>query len=329
MRTVEVDEPVRGAQVRAGPADRRGRSARATGRRRAPARQLPGRGTSASSSPACWRMGFEPPAGGSTTPCTRSRPASAPATCGSRRAGMRPTSRRRCSARCTNAVTACTRPESRPRCSATALGHGESLAMHESQSRLWENMVGRGRAVQRRSGAAGRRAVRRRARRSRRRRAVPRGQSGQAVVHPGRGRRGDLRPAHRAALRARAGADRGPARRARTCPRRGTRGFASYLGIEVTNDADGVLQDVHWSAGLIGYFPTYALGNLIAGQLWEQRARRHSRPRRPARRRRAAAAARVAASSNVHRHGAKFTTDELLERVVGAPDRGRRRSCAT
>ena len=31
-----------------------------------------------------------------------------------------------------------------------------------------------------------------------------------------------------------------------------------------------MLQDVHWSAGLIGYFPTYALGNLIAGQLWER-----------------------------------------------------------
>ena len=38
----------------------------------------------------------------------------------------------------------------------------------------------------------------------------------------------------------------------------------------MTDDADGVLQDVHWSAGLIGYFPTYALGNLIAGQLWER-----------------------------------------------------------
>ena len=34
--------------------------------------------------------------------------------------------------------------------------------------------------------------------------------------------------------------------------------------------ANGVLQDVHWSAGLIGYFPTYALGNMIAGQLWGQ-----------------------------------------------------------
>ena len=36
--------------------------------------------------------------------------------------------------------------------------------------------------------------------------------------------------------------------------------FKDYFGIEVTDDADGVLQDVHWSAGMIGYFPTYALG---------------------------------------------------------------------
>ena len=43
------------------------------------------------------------------------------------------------------------------------------------------------------------------------------------------------------------------------------------------------MQDVHWAAGLIGYFPSYAIGNLIAGQLWERVQRRHHRPRRPAR----------------------------------------------
>jgi carboxypeptidase Taq len=43
-----------------------------------------------------------------------------------------------------------------------------------------------------------------------------------------------------------------------------------YLGIDVPGDADGVMQDVHWSEGLFGYFPTYALGNVIAGQLWSR-----------------------------------------------------------
>ncbi len=41
-----------------------------------------------------------------------------------------------------------------------------------------------------------------------------------------------------------------------------------YLGIVPPNDAQGCLQDVHWSLGYIGYFPTYSLGNLLSAQLW-------------------------------------------------------------
>ncbi len=41
-----------------------------------------------------------------------------------------------------------------------------------------------------------------------------------------------------------------------------------FLGIDVPSDTDGVLQDVHWSGGGIGYFPTYALGNVISLQIW-------------------------------------------------------------
>ncbi len=43
-----------------------------------------------------------------------------------------------------------------------------------------------------------------------------------------------------------------------------------YLGVTPPNDSNGVLQDVHWSGGMIGYFSTYALGNLVSVQLWEQ-----------------------------------------------------------
>lgn len=46
--------------------------------------------------------------------------------------------------------------------------------------------------------------------------------------------------------------------------------YQNYLGIVSPSDADGVLQDIHWSAGLIGYFPTYSLGNLYAAQLFQQ-----------------------------------------------------------
>jgi carboxypeptidase Taq len=91
-----------------------------------------------------------------------------------------------------------------------------------------------------------------------------------------------------------------------------------YLGLDVPDDAHGVLQDVHWSGGAIGYFPTYALGNLIAGQLWEQAHK--DIPDLDAR----IAAAELGPlrewlREHVHRHGAKFTMPELLERVVGGP----------
>ena len=45
--------------------------------------------------------------------------------------------------------------------------------------------------------------------------------------------------------------------------------YERYLGIKPNSDRDGILQDVHWSAGLMGYFPTYTLGNLYAAQLME------------------------------------------------------------
>ena len=47
-------------------------------------------------------------------------------------------------------------------------------------------------------------------------------------------------------------------------------GMRRLLGVEVPDDAHGVLQDIHWAAGAFGYFPSYALGCLIAAQLWER-----------------------------------------------------------
>jgi len=45
--------------------------------------------------------------------------------------------------------------------------------------------------------------------------------------------------------------------------------YRTYLGIVPPNDALGCLQDVHWSRGSVGYFPTYALGNIIGGAVWK------------------------------------------------------------
>jgi len=52
--------------------------------------------------------------------------------------------------------------------------------------------------------------------------------------------------------------------------------YEQYLGIQPKNDAEGCLQDVHWSMGNFGYFPTYALGNILAAQIWVQFQRENS-----------------------------------------------------
>jgi carboxypeptidase Taq len=92
-----------------------------------------------------------------------------------------------------------------------------------------------------------------------------------------------------------------------------------FLGVEVGSDADGVLQDVHWSAGGIGYFPTYALGNVISLQIWE-----HVRRELPD------LDAQLEAGElrglgewlreRIYRHGRKFTPKETLERAIGTPE---------
>lgn len=46
--------------------------------------------------------------------------------------------------------------------------------------------------------------------------------------------------------------------------------YRQYLGITPPNDSDGCMQDVHWSAGLVGYFPTYCMGNLLSYQFWSK-----------------------------------------------------------
>jgi carboxypeptidase Taq len=90
-----------------------------------------------------------------------------------------------------------------------------------------------------------------------------------------------------------------------------------YLGISPPDDAQGVLQDVHWSAGYIGYFPTYALGNLVSAQLWE--CLLNENPEIPEQIRRGEFnTLREWMAEKVHRHGAKFEPEELVERITGS-----------
>ncbi len=90
-----------------------------------------------------------------------------------------------------------------------------------------------------------------------------------------------------------------------------------YLGVEVPDDAHGVLQDMHWSIGLMGYFPTYQLGNVVSVQIWEraetelgdleeQFARGEFGP------------LREWLTEHVYRHGRVYAPEDLLRRITGS-----------
>ncbi|MGD8330061.1 MAG: carboxypeptidase M32 [Acidobacteriota bacterium] len=91
-------------------------------------------------------------------------------------------------------------------------------------------------------------------------------------------------------------------------------GMETYLGIRPDNDANGVLQDIHWSMGAIGYFPTYTLGNLMSAQIFSRV--RSAIPD---------IELQIAEGDftdlltwlqrNIYRHGRKFTANELLART--------------
>jgi carboxypeptidase Taq len=92
----------------------------------------------------------------------------------------------------------------------------------------------------------------------------------------------------------------------------------AYLRLDVTDDAQGVLQDVHWSEGLFGYFPTYALGNVMAGQLWARIATDlPDLDERMARGDFAPLAGWLA--DHVHVYGRRLTPVELVARAAGGP----------
>jgi carboxypeptidase Taq len=92
-----------------------------------------------------------------------------------------------------------------------------------------------------------------------------------------------------------------------------------FLGVEVPSDSEGVLQDVHWSGGGLGYFPTYALGNVISLQLW--RAVRQALPDLDDQ---LAAGDAMPLSDwlrdNLYSLGRKLTPKETIERLTGSPE---------
>jgi carboxypeptidase Taq len=195
------------------------------------------------------------------------------------------------------------------------LARGVSLGMHESQSRMWENLVGRSLPFWRRF--------------------FPRLQELQPDALGGYDAESwyrEVNAVQPSLIRVEADeatynlhiilrfeieqamlADEFPLEQ---LPEEWNRRMWDYLGIEVPSDTEGVLQDVHWSGGSIGYFPTYALGNLISAQIWE-RITADLPDLHDGFEQGEFGPLRDWLRENLHRHGRKFTPSETLERVCG------------
>jgi carboxypeptidase Taq len=91
-----------------------------------------------------------------------------------------------------------------------------------------------------------------------------------------------------------------------------------YLGIDVPSDRQGVLQDVHWSEGGIGYFPTYLLGSVLSAQIWN-RMSEDLPEMEVAIAEGSFAAIRDWQREHIHRFGRMYTPVETIERAVGGP----------
>ncbi len=89
-----------------------------------------------------------------------------------------------------------------------------------------------------------------------------------------------------------------------------------YLGVTAPDDAHGVLQDIHWSLGYLGYFATYSLGNIMACQIWEKALA--AIPDLYAQFERGEfMSLREWLRVNLHTHGRKFMPQETLQKAVG------------
>ena len=192
-----------------------------------------------------------------------------------------------------------------------------SLGWHESQSRLWENQVGRSRAFWNWAGP------------------VARGIFGDAVerftdedfyrtvniVRPNLIRVESDEATYNLHIMLRFDLERAMIRgdlAVADLPGAWNDRIKSDLGLDVPDDARGCLQDVHWSMGSVGYFPTYTLGNLYSAQLWD--AVVVAIPDLDQQMQRGEFVPLLGwLRENVHAHGRRFPATELSERVTGHP----------
>ncbi|MBL9125421.1 MAG: carboxypeptidase M32 [Planctomycetaceae bacterium] len=197
----------------------------------------------------------------------------------------------------------------------TPLGEAVSLGIHESQSRLWENAVGRSRSFWQHF--------------------FPRAQR----LFPDALGAATLDEFYFAVNEVEAGPNRVQADEvtynlhiiarfeleqvlltgelpAADLPGAWAEKYRHYLGVTPVTDSEGCLQDIHWCEGLLGYFPTYTLGNLYGAQLFA--AARRALPDLDVQFARGEFAGLLDwLRENVHRHGHRFRPTELVERATG------------
>ncbi len=203
----------------------------------------------------------------------------------------------------------------------TPMGEAVSLGLHESQSRMWENAVGRGAAFWSHFLPMARQIFRE----------PLRSVSPEAflkaihAVEPSLIRIQADEVTYNLHILIRFGLERDLIAGNLTAddvPGAWNEAYRRDLGVSPENDAEGCLQDIHWSAGLFGYFPTYTLGNVYAAQLFAKAKAELGDLD--------AEFARGDFSGllgwlrrNVHRHGKRYRAADLIRKVTGSgPDPG-------
>lgn len=199
----------------------------------------------------------------------------------------------------------------------TPLGQPVSLGIHESQSRMWENFVGRSRAFWEKFYPEAQAAFAD----SLRDVSLDQFHAAINVVQPSYIRVEADEVTYNLHIIVRFEMERGLVSgklAVKDVPEAWNARMKEFLGITPPDDAQGCLQDIHWSMGAFGYFPTYALGNLYAAQLFD--AAKKAIPDLDGNIR----AGRLRPlldwlRENIHRHGQRYRAADLVQRVTGKP----------
>lgn len=202
-----------------------------------------------------------------------------------------------------------------PTLNRTPIAHGASLGLHESQSRMWENLVGRSRPFWEHYYPA----LQAQFPQQLRGVTVDTFYPAVNIVQPSLIRTEADEVTYNLHIMLRFELEKAlldGSQRADDLPDAWNGKMQDYLGVTPPSDADGVLQDIHWSQGGIGYFPTYSLGNIISVQLFEAAQQVH--PNLPGDFGRGDFSRLLGwLREHVHRHGRKFLPREILRRATG------------